>query len=99
MARPAIRIMEPETCECLDRLGQARLRTEFWVCGREVFESFDRDPSRIWDRDPTPLLMFTAFQEGFGCQSVDLGYFQDDDGRGIRWGNFSNSSASRPRRL
>jgi hypothetical protein len=81
VARPVLRIIEPERYGELADLGLKRLRTEFFFCGRGVFEQMDGDPGRTWGPDPTPQLLLAALDgrgDGLAIESVDLGAFRDD---------------------
>lgn len=54
--RPLIRALHPELDEAVEGLGLSKLRTEFLVVGRTIYEEFRDRGERRWGPDPTPQL-------------------------------------------
>lgn len=75
---PAVAALYPDQSEKLLQSGQRKLRSEWFILGRDVLERTKRD-LLLWDMDPTvSLVLATDRADDLTLEIVDLGYFSDN---------------------
>ena len=79
---PAIHVLFPELGTRTEGLGQSKLRTEFFVVGRKVFDHFSRAFTSFWGTDPTVQLILSTIESGaLSISRVELGRIHDPAGQ------------------
>lgn len=61
---PAVEVLFPECIAILRELGQSKIRTEFVIVGRRVFEHFETATTFSWGTDPTVQLILATLTDG-----------------------------------
>jgi len=76
---PVMQRLFPEEFERLATRGLAKLRSEFFVLGREVLDRFDASDTWAWGPDPTPqVLLSTLGHPDLRVEIIPLGQVEDD---------------------
>jgi hypothetical protein len=80
VTRPLIASLYPDVADRLSRIGLSKMRSEFFVLGKDYFDTFTAMPF-AWSADPTPQLLLAGMlsQKAMEIRTVDLGdWFRDD---------------------